>query len=140
MKTLIKLSTLILFIAISTNVFTQEKEKTLRLNNTVKENFKSGKYIKIKNFFINKMDCKQYVFIKYDVFKNDDLDDYNYVFSNVSNEKEYNQTIHYAVTNLLNPEIKVNKEVFDNYTALCQVDEDGDYHIVFILHPNGYED
>jgi len=125
--------TLLLFLLFSITIFTQEKEKTLRLNNTVKENFKSGKYIKIKTFFINKMDCKQYVFIKYDVFKNDDLDDYNYVFSNVSNEKEYNQTIHYAVTNLLNPEIKVNKEVFDNYTALCQVDEEDNYHIVFIL-------
>ena len=129
MKNLLLLATLLL----SITVFSQKPGADLSLKKDIKRAFSKGKYSKAQKFLTKKLNCKKYVIDGYDIFKNDYLGDYNYVFNNIDSEAKYYQTIHYSLTNFLNPERRVNYEVYDNFTAMCQSDEEGNYHIVFIL-------
>ena len=64
MKTLIKLSTLILFIAISTNVFTQTSELIVLPTRATKKACVKGDYKSLEKYF-HKIDQKKEVFDKY---------------------------------------------------------------------------
>ena len=134
MKKLLLLFTLLL----SITLFSQKPGAKLSLNKNSKRAFKKGKYSKIEKFLTKKMNCKKYVIDGYDIFKNDNLDDYNYIFYNVKSDEDYKAIVDYALEYILNPTIKVNHEVYKKCTALCQEDDEGDYHIVFILNPNSY--
>lgn len=129
MKKLLLLFTLLL----SITLFSQKPGAKLSLNKNFKRAFKKGKYSKIEKFLTKKMNCKKYVIDGYDIFKNDYLGDYNYVFNNVDSEAKYYQTIHYSLTNFLNTERRVNYEVYDNFTVMSQSDEEGNYYVIFIL-------
>jgi hypothetical protein len=129
MKKLLLLFTLLL----SITLFSQKPGAKLSLNKNCKRAFKKGKYSKIEKFLTKKMNCKKYVIDGYDIFKNDYLGDYNYVFNNVDSEAKYYQTIHYSLTNFLNTERRVNYEVYDNLTVMSQSDEEDNYYVIFIL-------
>ena len=110
-----------------------QEDSGVQLVRKVKKACKSGEYSKLEKFLTKKMNCKKYVIDGYDIFKNDYLGDYNYVFNNVDSEAKYYQTIHYSLTNFLNTERRVNYEVYDNLTVMSQSDEEDNYYVIFIL-------
>jgi len=124
---------LLLTLFLSIGIFSQDTEYTIKLINPVKKACKAGEYSKLEKLFVKKYNYKKYILNGYEIFKSDYLEDYNYVFTNISTNKDYYKTVHYAVTELLNPIRKVNYEVYDKFTAMSQVDENDNYHIVFIF-------
>jgi opacity protein-like surface antigen len=111
----------------------------VQLVRQVKKACKGGKYSKLEKFFVKKYKYKKYIIDGYEIFKSDDLEDYNYVYYDIKSDEDYKAIVDYALEYILNPTIKVNHEVYKKCTALCQEDNEGDYHIVFILNPNSYE-
>ena len=124
---------LLLTLFLSIGIFSQDTDYLIELINPVKKACKTGKYSKLEKFFVKKHGYKKYVLDGYEIFKSDELEDYNYVFTNISGNKDYYKTVHYALTELLNPRLKVSYETYDKFTAICQVDQEDNYHIVFIL-------
>ena len=116
----------------------QKPGAKLSLNKNFKRAFKKGKYSKIEKFLTKKMNCKKYVIDGYDIFKNDNLDDYNYIFYNVKSDTGYQEIVAYVLEYILNPDIRVNHEVYKKFTVLSQENEEGAYHVVFILNPISY--
>ncbi len=124
---------LLFILFLSIGIFSQNTDVEFQLIKPLKKACKKGEYSKLEKFFVKKHGYKKYILNGYEIFKSDYLEDYNYVFTNISTNKEYYKTVHYAVTELLNPIRKVNYEVYDKFTAMSQVDENDNYHIVFIL-------
>ena len=79
----------------------------------LKKACKKGEYSKLEKFFVKKHGYKKYVLDGYEIFKSDYLEDYNYVFTNISSNKDY--------------------ETHSKFTAIHQIDSENNYHIVFIL-------
>jgi hypothetical protein len=123
---------LLLTLFLSIGIFSQNTDE-FQLIKPLKKACKKGEYSKLEKFFVKKHGYKKYVLDGYEIFKSDYLEDYNYVFTNISSNKDYYKTVHYAVTELLNPENEMTYETHSKFTAIHQIDSENNYHIVFIL-------
>ena len=133
MKTLIKLSTLILFIAISTNVFTQTSELLVYPGKETKKACFKGDYKTIENYLSNKCKLDKQTFDRYVLFTSKDLVDYYYVFRNIDSDQEYYESIAYAIENILHPSIKIYYYTYKKYTVLTQYHDNGKEVMIIIV-------
>ncbi|QDP57482.1 MAG: hypothetical protein Unbinned2299contig1000_83 [Prokaryotic dsDNA virus sp.] len=125
--------TLLFNLLLSIGIFSQNSNLQLELIKPLKKACKKGNHFKLEKFFVKKHGCKKYVLDGYEIFKSDYLEDYNYVFSNISSDKDYYKTVYYAVTKLLNPKQEITYETHPKFTAIHQIDKEDNYHVVFIL-------
>ena len=120
MKTLIKLSTLILLLAIGSNVFAQTSELIVDPTRATKKACVKGD-CKTLEKYLTKIDQKREVFQKHVLYTNIKQQDYNYIIKDIDSNIKYYKGIAYALNKILHPYIKVSYFVNEKYTALTPV-------------------
>ena len=137
MKTLIKLSTLILFIAIGSNVIAQTSELIVEPTRATKRACVKGDYKSLEKY-LTKIGQKREVLDKYVLYTNIKQQDYNYIIKDIDSDIEYYGAVTYSLEEILHPYIKVSYYVNAKYTALTQYYDDGKQVSVIIFNPEGY--
>ena len=137
MKTLIKLSTLILFIAIGSNAFAQTSELIVEPTRATKRACVKGDYKSLEKY-LTKIGQKREVLEKYVLYTNIKLQDYNYIIKDIDSDIKYYEAVTYSLEEILHPYIKVSYYVNPKYTALTQYHDDGKQVTVIIFNPEGY--
>ena len=132
MKTLIKLSTLILLLAIGSNAFAQTSELIVEPTRATKRACVKGDYKTLEKY-LTKIDQKREVFEKYVLYTNIKQQDYNYIIKDIDSNIKYYKGVAYALNKILHPYIKVSYYVNAKYTALTQYHDDGKQVSVIIF-------
>ena len=138
MKTLIKLSTLILLLVIGSNVFAQTSELIVEPTRATKKACVKGDYKTLEKY-LTKIDQKREMFEKYILYTNVKQQDYNYIIKkDIDSDIKYYEAVAYALNKILHPYIKVSYYLNPKYTALTQYHDDGKQVTVIIFNPEGY--
>ena len=118
---------------INSNLFHVEYRN--QLSYRFKKVCKPGVYSRLEKYFI-KDDHLKYVIDGYDIFKHKNSEDYKYIIYDVESELDYYKKMFFALENILKYHNRVDYEFHKKFTALIQLDNEDNVHLVFILDPN----
>tara|TARA_R110000824_G_scaffold360035_1_gene547728 strand:- start:38 stop:475 length:438 start_codon:yes stop_codon:yes gene_type:complete len=128
-----KLTLLFLSLVLTLSIFSQTSELLIYPTRATKKACFKGDYKTIENYLSNKCKQDKQTFDRYVLFSIKELNDYNYLFSNIDSDQDYYESIAYAIDNILHPDIKIYYFTYKKYTALTQYHDNGKQVMIIIV-------